>query len=60
MPMLRKQEVIMEATRAYKEGDFAQLPGQPTWDGNDDVCSICCLGVRRDAAVVWSGCHAKA
>lgn len=36
----------MEATRAYREQGFGELPAQPTWDGNDDVCSVCCLGVR--------------
>ena len=38
----------MEATRAYREHGLGELnPAQPTWDGNDDVCSVCCLGVCR-------------
>lgn len=40
----------MEATRAYRERGPSELAAQPTWDGNDDVCSVCCLGVRRDGA----------
>lgn len=35
----------------HKEGSASdKLAAQPTLDGNDDVCSVCCLGVSMSCA----------
>lgn len=41
----RLQELIIEATRIIREEGDIKSAAQPSPDGNDDVCSVCCLGV---------------
>lgn len=38
------QELIIEATRIIREEGDIKSAAQPSPDGNDDVCSVCCLG----------------